>query len=97
MESMIFNSECTRNRLCQRVHNTPQTPSWIWGRDLQGHEMDTKGREGREREKEGWWGLREEQRGERGQWMTSAYFLDKNYFLVESDYLNGKLPDNISS
>jgi len=25
------------------------------------------------------------------------YFLDKNYFLEESDYLNGKLPDKISS
>ena len=24
------------------------------------------------------------------------YFLDKNYFLEESDYLNGKLPDKIS-
>ena len=25
------------------------------------------------------------------------YFLDKNCFLEESDYLNGKLPDKISS
>ena len=25
------------------------------------------------------------------------HFLDKNYFLEESDYLNGKLPDKISS
>ena len=28
---------------------------------------------------------------------SGDFFLDKNYFLEESDYLSGKLPDKISS